>query len=404
MPSFTNATQPKTIAGHVKKGGANMAANVKIDEGGTEPAFSRLYLDARNRAARRCESSTGPSSARSSASTRAHIPYLSRGKAMPATESTNTSSPSAEPTDLARLPAAGPTNISSPPATTEPPTGLARLPAPLDYEQITLLDKQPVRGRISYTDCMESSCLRFVQAMLCDARSLNERGQPTRVDLDLVRARVPDVAVRDFFQSFPEILPAAEYAPGKRGYKAREAWARLVTHRPFFTYKRSACGVYKNEWLEGDTNGCFQWATEMEPCVHNVISVCRRFLGVDFAHEDAYKPMWNRHCDTNHEALHHDVSADAQPHLAAAMRQLSRPGFMELQARMLSPQTYFGSTYDTHVTFEVNGLGAWKWSLRRKFVRVPAHVLKEVGGDRDEEASKTSRIRTSWHSEISTWP
>jgi hypothetical protein len=217
---------------------------------------------------------------------------------------------------------------------------------------------------------------------------------------------VPDVQVRKFFHAHPEILPADEYAPGRRGYETREAWARLVTHRPFFTYKRSACGVYKNEWLEGEKIGSFRWATEMEPCVHNVISLCRHFLGVNFAKEDRKKPMWDRKCDTNHEALTHDVSGDAQPHLSAAMHQLSRPGFMELQARVQPPEPTTTVTmrgtyqYDTDITFYVNGLGAWIWRLRRKVVFVPPEVLKELGGDGDEKASKWGRIRTSWHSEI----
>ena len=203
-----------------------------------------------------------------------------------------------------------------------------------------------------------------------------------------------------------------------RGFKAREAWARLVTHRPFFTYKRSACGVYKNEWLEGEKIGSFRWATEMEPCVHNVISLCRHFLGVTFAKEDLEKPMWNQLCDTNHEALNHDVSGDAQPHLSAAMHQLSRPGIMELQARVQPPRMGGNFRYDTDITFDVNGLGAWTWRLRRKFVLVPPEVLQELGGDGNEEsageagaaggrpgarraeAEKWARIRTSWHSEI----
>merc|ERR1712224_1053761 len=108
---------------------------------------------------------------------------------------------------------------------------------------------------------MESSILRFMQAMLADAKSVNECGVPTRVDLDLIRARVPYAQVQRFFQTYPEILPADQYDARKRGFKAREVWARLVTHRPFFTYKRSACGVYKNEWLAGDANGPFKWET-----------------------------------------------------------------------------------------------------------------------------------------------
>jgi len=275
-----------------------------------------------------------------------------------------------------------------------------QLPDPLDYELIKLKDKMPNGVQISYTDCMESSCLRFMQAMCCDAKSLDEHGRPTRVDLDLVRMRVPDLKVRRFFQDNSEILPACEYAPGRRGYETREAWARLVTHRPFFTYKRcSACGIHKNEWLEGEKTGSFRWEVEMEPCVHNVISLCRHFLGVTFAKEDLEKPMWNQLCDTNHEALNHDVSGDAQPHLSAAMHQLSRPGFMELQARVQPP---FGLIragnykYDTDITFHVNGFRAWTWRQRRKLLYAPPEVYKELGGDEETWC----RIRTSYHSEI----
>merc|ERR550514_1562058 len=182
--------------------------------------------------------------------------YLSRGKtAVEPAPQPSVSAARKQPATTPR-PSATPTEVT---ARTD-----FRLPAPLDYESITLLDREPDGDRISYTDCMESSCLRFVQAMLCDTNSLDDRGQPTRVDLDLVRARVPDSQVRGFFQEYPDIFSARDYAPGRRGFKAREAWARLVTHRPFFTYKRSACGVYKNEYLEGETKGSFRWATEME--------------------------------------------------------------------------------------------------------------------------------------------
>jgi hypothetical protein len=88
------------------------------------------------------------------------------------------------------------------------------------------------------------------------------------------------------------------------------------------------------------------------------------------------------------------------------MHQLSRPGFMELQARVLPPEPTTAVTtrgtyqYDTDITFYLNGLGAWTWRLRRKVVLVPPEVLKELGGDGNEEASEWGRVRTSWHSEI----
>jgi len=377
---------------------------------GSEPAFARLYADALRRAAknpdpwrapattRRLKRGTADTTNESSAST------VALHRVAAATSTNLTAGATAIATNIEPSVASATTADAAPEAE-QPVTTLlpVRLPAPLDYHSIKLLDKDASGSPISYTDCMESSCLRFVQAMLCDAKSLDTHGHPTRVDLDLVQARVKHAALRDFFAEYPEILPNDAYAPGCRGFKAREAWAQLVIHRPFFTYKRSACGLYKNEWLEGDATGTYRWATEMEPCVHNVISLCRHFLGVDFAKEDAAKPMWNRRCDTNHECLTHDVSADAKLHLAAAMRQLSRPGLMELRARVeLSGEREFCgmSRYDTDITLEVNGVNAWVWSLRRKFVEVPLAVLRAVGGDKNEEASKTHRVRTSWHSEI----
>jgi len=285
-------------------------------------------------------------------------------------------------------------------------TASIQLPRPLDYETIKLVDTTPSGRRISYTDCMESSCLRFMQAMLCDGTSLDDGSQPTRVDLDLVKRRVPDEQVRAFFRAYPEILPEAEYAPQRRGFKAREDWAQLVAHKPFFTYKRSACGVYKNEYFSGKKTAGpqepFLWELEMEPCVHNVISLCRHFLGVDFTKEDALKPMWKRPCDTNHEAFHHDVSGDAQPHLDAAMRQLSRRGCMQLQARLSTTSAFGFGPYYTDVVFEFNGRRAWKWSLWRTAFQAPEAVFKELGGYTysDQEDAQACCMRTSSHSVI----
>ena len=145
----------------------------------------------------------------------------------------------------------------------------------------------------------------------------------------------------------------------------------------------------------------------MEPCVHNVISLCRHFLGVDFAKEDVSKPMWKRLCDTNHEAFNHDVSAEAQPHLTAAMNQLSRAGFMDLQARVMPPKGSFGTSYSVDVIFEVNGRGAWNWVLSRKLVQVPVGVCRDLGGCEEGDGvqgnARVVTVRTSWHSHIDAY-
>merc|ERR1719238_1307518 len=73
---------------------------------------------------------------------------------------------------------------------------------------------------------------------------------------------------------------------------------------------------------------------------------------------------------------------------------------MELQARVQPPEMGGNFKYDTNITFDVNGLGAWTWRMRRKFLLVPPEVLQELGGDGNEE--KWARIRTSWHSEINS--
>ena len=72
---------------------------------------------------------------------------------------------------------------------------------------------------------------------------------PTRVDLELVRKRVKEADMRAFFEEHSTastILPAQAYNVGScAGYEARQQWARLVTGKPYLTYKRDTGGVYK---------------------------------------------------------------------------------------------------------------------------------------------------------------
>ena len=160
------------------------------------------------------------------------------------------------------------------------------VPKPLKYEPVAVT-ASVLNGKVTYTDCMESSLLRFMQLALCDLSTISHDGMPTRVDDELVRCRVKDADARAFFEKYPEILPAAEYSyvnlkPGK-GCAARNDWAQLVTHKRFFTYKRDTGGVYKNDALTGKVAQRGEWLLELEPCVHNVMSALTHFLSVDFS-------------------------------------------------------------------------------------------------------------------------
>lgn len=278
------------------------------------------------------------------------------------------------------------------------------LPEPIEFERIQLVDTTPGGKNISYTDCMESSVLRFVQLLLCDTRSLDGNGVPTKVDLELMRSRVSDADVRAYFEQHPKILPTwHEYLEDEPGFEARQAWARVVTRKPYFTYKRSTTGVYLNDWLTGrpTVRDQKEWLLELEPSVHNVISVLRDMLGVDFTQEDRGPMPWV----DGGEARHFDVSQAAQAHLNAAMRQLSRAG-MELRARIHphkyanGPPTYADGSpnFSVRICLAVNGRPSWRWVLTRRFLLVAPPLCDELSCPRDE--SGMPYLATSKHSHI----
>ena len=264
-----------------------------------------------------------------------------------------------EPATIAAPAAAVPSVTLSPPA--------LNFPEPAECERIQLEDVDYNGEKISYTDCMEFSVLRFMQVVLHDAATLGADGFPTRVDLELVNARCHPDVVR-FFTSHPAILDAIEYDPNGSGFAARQAWARLVTRRPFFSYKRSTSGIYRNDVFDGivtQPKGD-AWVFELEPCVGNVIAACRYFLGVDFSAVDqSCEPPWA----DGGEGRNADVSCAAQPQIDAAMAQLSRP-HMALQC-VVKPPEWYGTSGMYFVNFDLacNKRARWRWTLTRQVLQ-----------------------------------
>jgi len=242
------------------------------------------------------------------------------------------------------------------------------VPKPLKNAPIQLARKHAATGDlIAYTDCMESSVLRFLQLMLCDLRSLSGDGVPTRIDLELVKLRVKDRHVREYFEEYPDILPPDAYTSPAPGFEARQDWARLVTQSPFFTYKRDTGGVYKNDALLGKQPQRGEWQLELEPCVANIMSVLEHWLGVDFAPCRLQGGAGPRAWEDSGEAHTADVSAEARWYFDFALQALSRLGF-ELRGHVHPPRKPAlspASTFWVDLDVAVNGAPAWRWVLTR---------------------------------------
>lgn len=334
------------------------------------------------------------------------------------------------------------------------------LPEPIDYKRIWLEDRNDRTEAINYTDCMESSTLRFVQACLADQSSLNKSGRPTMVDLNLARARVKDNNVLAFLQANPHILPASSYNSGE-GFAARTEWARLMNNKPFFTYKRASTGTYKNDAITGQAatpSEGLRWRLEMEPCVHNIVAVCRHFLGCNLEAVDRHSARhaansvpaksqdnfttryeaWRLisrneafscaaapaaappaasaaappcaegavpFAESFGEARASDVSVAAQPHIDAALAQLSRPG-MELRGRLCveypPKEAGFSHTFQSCLDLRLNDEPVWRWALTRTSQFGPYLVPPyDEGCERDGDGAPI--FFTSVHSEIEVW-
>jgi hypothetical protein len=230
---------------------------------------------------------------------------------------------------------------------------------------------------------MESSVLRFLQLVLCDLHSLTADGVPTRVDLDLARVRLKDRDVVAFFEEHPEILPPEACRVAAPGFQARQDWARLVNHKPYFTYKRDTGGIYKNDALLGTAAQRGEWELELEPCVHNVFGVLEHVLNVDF--RACRPPAPNRSQQravvwaAAGEAHTADVSSTARWHFDFALRCLSRPG-LELRGHVHPPrssprrsstvaswcdESALANVFYVDLDVAVNGSPAWRWVLTR---------------------------------------
>ena len=267
------------------------------------------------------------------------------------------------------------------------------VPDPIGYCRIWLSDLDFTGIQINYTDCMESSVLRFVQVVLADVRSLSSTDVPTKVDLELARARVRDPDVYTFLERWPFIMPAKAYDEPP-GFEARQAWANLMAHKPWYTYKRSTHGIYKNDAFNGSTEvpAGENWCIELEPCLHNVLSVCRHIFGVDLPALAAVEQPW---CNSLGEGHSTDVSGEAQGHMDEACRQLSRPR-LHLQARVSPPDTYYAHHYVVNIDLAVNRLSAWRWVLSRRLL----HVVPPYDDKCTLSADGRPLIATSEHSHI----
>eukprot|EP00931_Biecheleriopsis_adriatica_P109405 TRINITY_DN83669_c0_g1_i1.p1 TRINITY_DN83669_c0_g1~~TRINITY_DN83669_c0_g1_i1.p1 ORF type:complete len:430 (-),score=68.75 TRINITY_DN83669_c0_g1_i1:186-1406(-) len=296
----------------------------------------------------------------------------------------------------------------SPPVRTADAMGCASgltFPDPLDYRWVDLEDRYPDGEIIGYTDCMECSMLRFVQVMLCDTQTLSSDGVPTHVDLDIVGKIVNDTAVMHYFQQNTRILPAVDYNDEDSAIEARQAWARLVTRKPLFNYKRASNGVWKNHAIGGmgEIPPEATWVFELEPCLHNVLCMFRSFLGVDFSRADhKLSALWSKDIERNKQ----DVSREVQHHFDLAARKLSRPGF-ELQFHVKTSEVvekYGGSWWEAMICIAVNGRGAWCWHLyRRSFGENDfgdTETARRMMADANKDNDGKPAYYTSWHSEI----
>jgi len=271
-------------------------------------------------------------------------------------------------------------------------------PEPLSYERIWLEDEDSNGEPISYTDCMESSVLRFMQAVLFDPHSISPSGVPTKVDLELIHTRVKDPEVVAFFEENPNILKPNLYNITD-GFETRQAWSRLMNKKNIFNYKRATNGVYKNCAVQGriEVPTEVEILIEMEPCLHNILSVFRYFLGVDFDEVDQGRSSsWSK----NIEAHSKDVSASVQSHFDAAAHQLSRPG-MALQFRVRVPNSGDNLLFFVNVDIAVNGWETWRWVLTRRILDVgDTETARRLTQDCAVDSQGNLFFLTSVHSHI----
>lgn len=107
------------------------------------------------------------------------------------------------------------------PAVLEP----ALLPKPVRMYRITVPPEVTGANAVSYTDCVEISILRYLQAVLIDVFD------PSRVDPERLAALGAAPALAAFFARHP-CIPSPEHYVTPEGVKERTDWSILLTRMP----------------------------------------------------------------------------------------------------------------------------------------------------------------------------
>lgn len=104
---------------------------------------------------------------------------------------------------------------------------ISKLPTPVRLKSISIpAHLTHSQNAISYTDCVEISLLRFIQAMIID---LN---QPETVDLKHLQRLNPAPWIFEFFLRNPHISSTQWLTETEEGQKLRNDWAILLTRLP----------------------------------------------------------------------------------------------------------------------------------------------------------------------------
>lgn len=235
---------------------------------------------------------------------------------------------------------------------------------PLIYRMVTIPVEQRVdpEVEVAYTDCVESSFMRFFQLVLHD---LEFRGQCAsvrgRIDLGYLTSICDDQELIGFFTQWPEIHDAEYYDEGHPGYAIRTEWCAFLTRRnERFQYVRTP----KNQFLDdvvsdGDmppAEMVFQY--ELDATVHNHISVfAASFPGLRSALPSPLSIV---------EDL--EDSSVYAPLFEALASFFSRPGFtlrISLdQLKRFGLSSFWFSSLDLRIS--INGIQLWIWTISRR--------------------------------------
>merc|ERR1711988_1551095 len=171
---------------------------------------------------------------------------------------------------------------------------------------------------------------------------------------------------------------------------------------------RSQGGVYMNDALSGDAGELpptTQWVLELQPCLHNIIELCRHFLRVDFSALDRSPACWVRTCEIH--SL--DATAAAQAYLDAAMEQLSRPGMAlrcraSVRSRQNMSQRLMAQWFYVDVDFAANSAAEFRWVLTRRQIGIgDTKTARRLAADCAMDEHGQPIFFTSAHSNIEAY-